>query len=307
MIISDYDKFDYDYQQYWKDRSYEHKSELIALRKLFNKTFGEVFLDIGGSYGRLVEIYYEKFETPIILDFSLKTLQKNRDILLKKYPRLNLIAANVYNMPFKENVFDGAMMVRVLHHIENPEKYFKQLSDTMKNRSTYVQEYANKNHIKAKLKALLRGNFRFFSQETYQQPTQGNFEGSNGHETVFLNFHPKYIERLLENSGFKIKKALGVSYLRIPFIKRLIPQTPLLLMEMLSQAMLSWTNISPSIFVKTRLDKPEGQLHRYKNLLDTLACPKCKGELEISENTAVCNFCPTTYKMKKGVWDFRIS
>jgi len=42
--------------------------------------------------------------------------------LVNKYPGIHLIAANAYKMPFKNNTFDGGLMVRVLHHIENPKE-----------------------------------------------------------------------------------------------------------------------------------------------------------------------------------------
>ena len=59
--VSDYDKFDYDYSQYWNSRMYEDMAEKHLLHKLFSNKKGEVFLDIGGSYGRLTSTYYDKY------------------------------------------------------------------------------------------------------------------------------------------------------------------------------------------------------------------------------------------------------
>jgi ubiquinone/menaquinone biosynthesis C-methylase UbiE len=304
--ISDYDKFDYNYQNYWKTRNYEHTSEMIALEKLLNGTFGGFFLDIGGSYGRLVETYYDRFENPIIVDYSLKTLQKNRELLLKKYPRLTLIAANIYAPPFRDDVFDGALMVRVLHHIERPESYLTQLARIMRNNGTYIQEYANKIHLKARIRALLKGNFRFFSQETFQQPTQMNFEGSNGQETIFLNFHPRYMKDILAKKGFKVLKVIGTSFLRSPGIKRIVPQQIMILLERFAQAILSRLNISPSIFLLTKLEKETVAGSVHKDINSALVCPKCRGELSVDEQRAACVQCRSAFTNKKGIWDFRI-
>jgi ubiquinone/menaquinone biosynthesis C-methylase UbiE len=304
--ISDYDKFDYNYQNYWKTRNYEHTSEIIALEKLLNGIFGGFFLDIGGSYGRLVETYYDRFENPIIVDYSLKTLQKNSELLLKKYPRLTLIAANIYAPPFKDDVFDGALMVRVLHHIERPENYLTQLARIMRNNGTYIQEYANKIHLKARIRALLKGNLRFFSQETFQQPTQMNYEGSNGQETIFLNFHPRYMKEILAKKGFRILRAIGTSFLRSPGIKKAVPQRLMILFERFAQTFLSRLNLSPSIFLLTLLAKEASAAPAHKDINEVLACPKCRGELSIDEYRAACVSCKSAFMRNKGIWDFRV-
>jgi len=129
--VTDYDLFGYDYTNYWKDRRYENESEKMLLSKIFRNKNGNWFLDIGGSYGRLTSTYYSKYTNPVILDYSLQTLTKNKDILKTKYPNIQLIAANAYKLPFKDNSFDGALMVRVLHHIEKPSTYFKELFRTI--------------------------------------------------------------------------------------------------------------------------------------------------------------------------------
>ena len=72
-------------------------------------------------------------------------------------------------MPFKDNSFDGGLMVRVLHHIEKPKTYIKEVSRILNNNSTYVQEYANKVHIKAAIKSVFKLNFDIF-QKNHNQP-----------------------------------------------------------------------------------------------------------------------------------------
>ena len=129
--VTDYDFFGYDYANYWSNRRYENEAEKILLTKIFSSKNGNWFLDIGGSYGRLSSTYYKKYTNPIILDYSLQTLVKNKDILKTKYPNIQLIAANAYKLPFKDNTFDGALMVRVLHHIEKPSTYFEETSKSL--------------------------------------------------------------------------------------------------------------------------------------------------------------------------------
>lgn len=308
--VADYDLFDYDYTTYWKNRSYENLAEKNILNNQFNGKRGNYLLDVGGSYGRLISTYYTEYSHPIVLDYSLKTLQKNRDIILSKYPNVELIAGNAYKMPFRDNTFDAALMVRVLHHIEKPTDYYKELQRVMVNNSTYIQEFANKIHIKASLKAIATLSFKFFSKVPYEHPlTNNNAEGTKeGLKGIFYNYHPSDIKEKLEKNGFKITKKIGCSFLRIPFLKKIINENIMLSIEKIFQTTLSWTNIPPSIFYITKLSKKETTTKTVPqtNLEEILVCPCCKGKLTFHNNTeAICKKCEKKYYKKENIWDFR--
>ena len=308
MEISNYDKFGYDYSTYWKSRDYEDIAEHITLEKIFTAIpSGNWFLDIGGSYGRLTDIYSKRFKHPIILDYSLETLNKNREELIKQYPNIILIAANAYRLPFHDSVFDSILMVRVLHHLNEPEIYFKEISKIIKSNGTYIQEFANKVHLKAKVRALLKGNFKFFNKDPHQQPATGNFEGTKDQSSIFLNYHPKHIKKLFKNSNLKMYKRYGCSYLRIPFLKKRIKTTFLVKMESCLQKILSWSNISPSIFFAGKSIKKISPVKRFRSLYDILVCPRCKSLLSFSDNSAHCTKCGREYYRNNNIWDFRIN
>ncbi len=307
--ISDYDMFDYDYRTYWENREYENMAEKILLERVFDKTQGVWFLDIGGSYGRLTSTYYNRFSNPIILDYSLKTLQKNKEILKSKYKNISLIAANAYNLPFAPNSIDGGLMVRVLHHIEKPATYFKEIARVMKYNSPYIQEFPNMIHIKASIRELLKFNFSFFKQDSYKQPTRNNFEGvKEGVEGIFLNYHPKFLNKELKKHNFKITERIGCSFLRLQFLKKFLNVDSMLFLEVLAQKVLSWTNISPSIFLKTSSQNHKDKKEiSYETLEDMLVCPKCKEKLTFpNPTTAVCSKCSTSYIKDQDIWDFRV-
>jgi len=306
--ISDYDQFDYDYETYWNDRSYEHLAEVNVLEPVLKRKSGEWFIDIGGSFGRLSNTYTKSFEKQVIIDYSLKTLQRNRTKLQKKFPKMQLVAANVYHLPFKDAVFDGGLMVRVLHHIENQENCMKEVARILSDGATYFQEFANKSHVKARIRALMKFDFSFFSSEIYQQPSTGNFEGSKGKASIFLNYHPSYIRELMKKRGFNILKKFNCSFFRIPLLKKALPPRILLLLEKLLQKGLSWTNLAPSIFYHTEISNGSKSEVTEKNSLENiLACPLCKGSLNFSKATASCSECDKKYQMKDDVWDFRVN
>lgn len=306
--VSDYDKFDYDYSTYWKERGYENNAEKIILNKIFQYKRGDWFVDIGGSYGRLTSTYYDQYKNPIIVDYSLKTLQRNYELMKSKYPNATLIAANAYKLPFKESTFDASLMVRVLHHIEKPEIYLKEMKRVLKNNSLYVQEYANKIHIKARIKAIIKRDFSIFSKEPYKQPTQENLEGSSKEERqIFYNYHPAHIKSMFEENGFTVKRKHGCSFLRSQIAKKLVSENILVDIERFLQATLSWSNIPPSIILETKLKKKETKEEEHTAVKDILVCPSCKDSLSFeNDTTATCKKCKTSFYKKESVWDFRV-
>jgi len=305
--VTDYDTYDYDYSTYWKKREYEHKSEVLVLEKLLSDRNGKWFLDIGGSFGRLTSIYTKKYSKPVIVDYSLKTLQKNYADLKKKFPNIELIAANAYFLPFKENSFEGSLMVRVLHHIEKPKECISEVNRVLVPNGMYIQEYSNKLHIKAVLRAILRFNLSFFNKEPYQQPNKHNYEGAREDSKVlFINYHSKWIHNLFDEIGLNIVKKYGCSFLRLNILKRVFNTKLLLFVENIFQKLFSWSNISPSIFVKAIAKKKTIEIERYNTVRDLLVCPKCKGLLKIQESKAFCSECKSEYLKKQNIWDFRV-
>lgn len=303
--IADYDTLDYDYRTYWKNREYENQAEHLVLNKIYKHYTGNWFVDIGGSYGRLADIYSSSYKHPVIIDYSLKTLQKNREYLLSHHPNLTLIAANAYNLPFKANSFDGGVMVRVLHHINEPLKYFKEVHRVMGKDAIYVQEFANKVHIKAVLRAIFKWDLSLFNKDPYQQPDRDNNEGARkGSEVPFLNFHPKWIKESLNNSRLQVRTKYGCSYLRSALLKRTLGTKTMLILERIFQTLLSWSNTSPSIFFETKISK-ENTLE-INRLEDILVCPHCHGNLEITNEKATCKACEKSFSKKENIWDFRV-
>ncbi len=305
--ISNYDEFDYNYRNYWETRAYEDKSEKIVLKRYLAGLKTKFFLDIGGSFGRNLEAYCQLCETPIILDYSLKTLLKNKERMRKECPEVQLIAANAYHTPFKENTIGASMSVRVLHHIENQKGFFAEVNRITENKGLFLLEYANKMHLKARLKWILKGQFSNFSTLPYQQPSQGNFEGAKeGEDAIFLNYHPRYIKKLLNENSFKVLKSTNCSFFRINFVKKMLPFSLLITLEKIFQKLFSWKNISPSIIIKTIKEAEDIEKNNIGKFEDILCCPGCKKDLEFRGKEAFCKKCNKIFKQENEIWDFRI-
>jgi len=78
--IADYDHSNYDYRTYWRNRDYENEVEHKTLSSLLPLT-GTSLLDIGGSFGRLMDIYAPRFDRTVIYDYSTQKVQILMDTL----------------------------------------------------------------------------------------------------------------------------------------------------------------------------------------------------------------------------------
>lgn len=235
----------YDYPSYWIGREYEHRSEVIALKNFLAKIpkRGKL-IEIGAGFGRLAPIYLPQVEWAVLVDPSGKLLQLASSNLAPSFSNFSITRGQAENLPaqIKED-FDIAVMVRVLHHIENPQVVIKEISKSLKPDGYLIIEFANKIHFKARIRALLRGDF-FFSRN------RKSLDLSTGPGDIrFLNHHPQKIIGSLQKSGFKIIDKLSVSNFRSIGLEKILPLPLLLLLERIMQKFASPFFFGPSIFV----------------------------------------------------------
>lgn len=87
------------------------------------KSFREkLFLDVGCGTGRYSEVVLKHGGEVIGIDlsYSIDVAQKN----VGAFPKAHLIQADIFNLPFKEGVFDYIFSIGVLHHTPDTKKAF---------------------------------------------------------------------------------------------------------------------------------------------------------------------------------------
>lgn len=316
--ITDYDEFNYDYSTFWNHRDYEDKAEKNVLKKTLKKRHGDWFIDIGGSYGRNIDLYRRKYHNAVLMDYSIKALKQARQYLKKNsINNIVLVAANAYNLPFKENSFDGGMMIRVLHHIEKPKKVFNEISKIFKKNGVFILEFANKMHLKAVFRAILTLNLKFlFSKKPYLQPSKGANEGTNDKaKSLIYNFHPRFVSKNLKLNNLRVSRRFSLSFLRLPFIKKAFPLKSLIIFEKIFQTILFWTQITPSLIYLTKktthtsskkknLSKSNSRFNS-TDIIDIICCPKCKRTLQYKGTKLRCNACNLDFSTKGRIYDLR--
>ncbi|RLJ09146.1 MAG: hypothetical protein DRP13_01060 [Candidatus Aenigmatarchaeota archaeon] len=96
-----------------------------------NKLKGSLVLDAGCGTGRFMEIVlnHRAKVVGVDLSFSVDVAQKN--VGLNK--NANIVQADIFNLPFKECVFDYIFSIGVLHHTPDTKKAFFSLIPFLKN------------------------------------------------------------------------------------------------------------------------------------------------------------------------------
>jgi ubiquinone/menaquinone biosynthesis C-methylase UbiE len=288
--VCDYEGSNYQAEFWGKgEREYEDRAEQIALRALLPKS-GRLFLELGAGAGRQTPLL-SAFDHVVLLDYSRTQLQQAR-ARLGDTGRYTYAAANVYQLPFAPAVFDGAMMVRVMHHLVDAPAALKEIRSALALGGAFVLEFANKQNLKAIFRYLLRKqNWSPFAPEPV--------------EFVKLNFdfHPRTMRQWLNDAGFKVERQRTVSHYRLGLLKRLLPASALAAADGLMQPTGDWWQLTPSVFVKCLAVGGTATEHITRNT-DIFRCPACKGELQRDGDTLSCKS-DHRWGIRDGVYDFK--
>jgi ubiquinone/menaquinone biosynthesis C-methylase UbiE len=285
-----------DYQtRFWEEggREYEDLCEAIALKRLLPKS-GSLMLELGAGAGRNTS-RYQGFERIVLLDYSRTQLQQAQ-ARLGKNGRYIFVAADIYHLPFVDSLFDAATMIRTLHHMADAPATLRQVRNILQPGATFILEFANKRNLKSILRyALGRQTWSPYALE------QVEFAPLN------FDFHPRTIRAWLKEIGFHIEMVLTVSHFRVGFLKRTIPASLLAGLD----SLLQWTGavwqISPSIFLRTRMTKPNDEPQTtVGGVLSMFKCPECgHTPLEDKDSHLLCPACKRKWAVEDGIYDFK--
>jgi ubiquinone/menaquinone biosynthesis C-methylase UbiE len=288
--VCDYEGSDYQ-STFWDagGREYEDQVEALALRRLLPES-GFMLLELGAGAGRNTPRYHA-YQKIVLVDYSTTQLQQAQ-ANLGTSDRFTYVAADVYQLPFVAGVFDGATMIRTLHHMAEPQLTLQQVRHALQPGADFILEYANKHNLKAMIRyALGRQTWSPFTQEAVEF-TELNYD-----------FHPHAIRSWLEGSGFEINRQLTVSHFRVEALKRLIPLDLLVRLDGIAQLTGDWWQLSPSVFVSSTAsgDSPvatPGELFR---------CLVCNNsDFESSQDRLTCRSCGHAWNSENGIYDFRL-
>lgn len=291
--ICDYEGSDYQ-TRFWEKggREYEDRCEEIALERLLPKT-GNLLLELGAGAGRNTP-RYQTFERVILLDYSRSQLKLAQEYLGQS-DRYIYVAADIYRLPFVDGLFDGATMIRTLHHMADAPAALRQVRNVLQPGAAFILEYANKRNLKAMLRYALR-------RQDWSPYTCDPVEFM----PLNFDFHPKAIRDWLESLDFRIEKILPVSHFRIGFLKRTVPVGLLVALDSILQWSGALGQFSPSIFLRARALGEGTKRKEPGDVLPYFKCPECgQSPLSGDEQHIACPACGRQWNIVDGIYDFR--
>lgn len=104
---------------------------------------GKIGLDAGCGFGRHIYNAAHFGAEMVGMDFSAAIDATYQNT--KHFKNVHLIQADIYKIPFKNNIFDFIYSIGVLHHLSNPENGFRMLVPSIKPNGVFmVWVYSNK-------------------------------------------------------------------------------------------------------------------------------------------------------------------
>jgi ubiquinone/menaquinone biosynthesis C-methylase UbiE len=280
---------------FWEgqNRHYEDGVERVAMQKLLPPA-GRRLIEVGAGFGRLADLY-RGYQQVVLTDYARTQLEEAR-AYLGEDERLIYVVADLYRMPFGDNLFDTLTMVRVMHHLADVPTALAELHRIITPNGTAIIEHASKFHLKSLLRWFLRRqDWSPFNPEPI--------------EFVELNFdfHPAWMRQQFESSGFQIQNCRTVSHYRLNLLKRLVPTPWLVKLDSWAQPTGNWWQLTPSLFLQARVQK---------SLTSASAtffrCPACfSAELSQPEPAPnrdaviACSSCGRGWSYKNGIYDFK--
>jgi SAM-dependent methyltransferase len=127
--IPDYEK--YDYSSVWKGRAMEDRVEKAIVSRWAS---GQTGIELGGGFGRITQVLEKRIDQMFMLDYSLRNLRRASTRLQKT----TLIRGTLDKLPFEDSVFDFVALIRVIHHVSNPDPLLAEVVRVSRNGATFV-------------------------------------------------------------------------------------------------------------------------------------------------------------------------
>lgn len=237
-----YDDPDFNYEQWWNGRRYEHLAEVIAIRRLLDgRRFGSA-VDVGGGYGRLSVVLADYADKVTLTDPSSQQLDLARTFLAP-HPSIESRRMSAARLEFPDASTDLVTMIRVMHHLPDPAPALAEVARIMRPGGYSIIEAANSAHAINRVRHLLRRTPIPFTAVDIR-PEDARRRGA----APFVNHNPQTVASQLEAVGLQVRSLLSVSNLRHPLIKEFLPERAMLAIERAVQEPLADLSFGPSMF-----------------------------------------------------------
>jgi SAM-dependent methyltransferase len=128
---------DYDFTKMWIRRDLVNLAEMEMVRRLAGKP-GRC-LDMAGGFGRISSILENVCSENHLIDFSALNTGFARSTLRKTH----VLQGNIFDLPYENDYFDLVILMRVMHHIENPHNVYREIMRVARNGASVIISVPN--------------------------------------------------------------------------------------------------------------------------------------------------------------------
>lgn len=237
-----YDDPAHNYLDYWHGRDYEHRAEVIAIRRLLKGRHFNLAVDVGGGYGRLDPVLKE-FADKVILAEPSKQQLNIAKTYLKGHPGIEMRQLQAADLRIADNTADLVACIRVMHHLPNPKAELREIARILHPDGYAIIEMANYMHAQNRVKHVMRHEAFPVKPVDIRSP-----EHRTKDEIPFVNHNPHTFMHQLATAGLDVVQILSVSNLRNQRLKKVLPLRLMLVGEKIMQPTLAGSFFGPSIF-----------------------------------------------------------
>ena len=241
-----YDDEGFNYRSYWSNRNYEHRAEVLAVRRLLKgRQFGEA-ADIGGGYGRLSVVLAEFADKVTLVDASSQQLELANDFLAD-HPGIEKRLMDAASLDFPDESLDLVAMVRVMHHLPDPTVEIAEVHRILRPGGTAIVEVANMAHALNRVRHMVKREALSVVPVDIRSAATRERGG-----IPFVNHHPGTVATQFRAAGLQVERVLSVSNLRHSMFKKTLPGPAIMAAERVAQARLARVRFGPSLFFLLR-------------------------------------------------------
>ena len=294
--VSDYTGFDF--AALWPGREKVTEVERAIVSGALRDGDCRRILEVGTGFGRLLGALTELSDEVVATDFDLPGLMRLPGIGSTSNPMR--VAANVYHLPFADGAFTSATMVRVYHHLSQPERALQEVARVLRGGGRLVISYNPKpslgtfvNDVQRAIHPSARARFRsitFTAGPTVLDPDPF---------PIFVSDRPAF-ERTVSASGFRPGVEV-VSGLEEYYLMRHVPARWFVRIG----TAFGRAPAFPARFAT--LSRPGSDSSSLPPLRELFSCPRCgspRPEWGLS-GPLECDRCPFSGKRHNGVLDLR--
>ncbi len=184
-----------DYENFWAGHGKRNLDQLERCIASHALPGGESVVEIGAGFGRMGSCYVGKYKTVHMVEPAGNL----REIAARAYGHAVCYhEASVYDLPFPAASFDALLMVRVFHHLGRPDLALREIHRILRPAGRLVFNFSNKRNLKRIVQYALGRAKNPFTRDMDE------------YAATLIGHHPRSVEHLLSEVGFKIVEQFGV-------------------------------------------------------------------------------------------------